>query len=313
MPPRDGGTTGPIVPVCDWYVEQLEARLKLPDFEEETGLRAKSVREMIRRQSKGEYRQSIASVKCVCRARHWSALRVVDFERLDEHDEKDRSIARGLLVDDETFLRGRWKDEIARLPEQWRSVVTDEIKRLEWPDTHVSDSTEQVRAASSKHGADDSEGSQSGPPALPGNTNAHSGSPGDPLRSMHNLTDQTLSDAAEHSVEECLGVSDVEMQRQRGQESRTESSRASDRHAMIRAVEDAGVVQLAHGFKPPEHAADLDIDVLAAGEFASKFVSNRAFVAFVPDTADVDLIPHCHVRIVEGMSGKVVHGQCRLF
>ena len=61
----------------------------------------------------------------------------------------------------------------------------------------------------------------------------------------------------------------------------------ADRHAVIGGVEDVGVVQFAHFLELLQHAADLDVDVFAAGKFASQFVANRALVAAFPDAADL--------------------------
>ena len=86
----------------------------------------------------------------------------------------------------------------------------------------------------------------------------------------------------------------------------------SDGHAVVGRVEDVRVVQLAHRFEFLQHAADLNVDVLTAGELPAQFVSDRALIPLVPDTAHVHLVAHRHVGVVEGMGRQVVAWQCRL-
>ena len=86
-----------------------------------------------------------------------------------------------------------------------------------------------------------------------------------------------------------------------------------NRHAVIGRVEDVCVVQFSHRFKSLQHAPNLDVDVLAAGELASQFIADRPLVTILPDATDVDFIPHGHVRVVEWMSRQVVDRQRRLF
>ena len=87
---------------------------------------------------------------------------------------------------------------------------------------------------------------------------------------------------------------------------------AADRHAVVGGVEDVGVVEFAHRLELLEDAADLDVDVFAAGELAAEFVADRALVALLPDAADGHFVAQVRVAVVEGMRGQVVDRQRRL-
>ena len=86
---------------------------------------------------------------------------------------------------------------------------------------------------------------------------------------------------------------------------------AADRDAVVGGVEDVGVVELAHRLELLEHAADLDVDVLAAGELAAELVADGPLVATLPDAADGDFVAEAGVAVVERMGGQIVDGQRR--
>ena len=83
-------------------------------------------------------------------------------------------------------------------------------------------------------------------------------------------------------------------------------------NAMVRRVEDVGVVQLAHLFELLEDPADLDVDVLTAGKLPAHFVSDRTLVSSFPHTADLDLVAQAGMAMVKRMGVQVVYRQWRL-
>ena len=82
---------------------------------------------------------------------------------------------------------------------------------------------------------------------------------------------------------------------------------AADRDAVVGRVEDVRVTQLAHCLEFLQDAADLDVDILDAGELAPQLV------AVGPDAADGDLVAQSGMAVGKWMRGKVVHGKGRLF
>lgn len=78
---------------------------------------------------------------------------------------------------------------------------------------------------------------------------------------------------------------------------------------MVGGVDDVGVVELAHLFQPLEHAADLDVDVLATGILTADLVADARRIPPLPDSADRDFIPDVQIPILEGMRGQIVQRQ----
>ena len=57
-----------------------------------------------------------------------------------------------------------------------------------------------------------------------------------------------------------------------------------------------------------EHAADLDVDVLAARELAAQLVANGALVAILPDAADGVFVAQAGMAVGKRMRGQVIRG-----
>ena len=86
----------------------------------------------------------------------------------------------------------------------------------------------------------------------------------------------------------------------------------ADCHAVVGRIENDGVFELAHGLEFCEHAADLDVDVLAACELAAEFVADGPLVAPLPHAADGHFVAQAGVAVIEGMRGEIVRRQFRL-
>ena len=87
---------------------------------------------------------------------------------------------------------------------------------------------------------------------------------------------------------------------------------AANGHPVVGGVNHVGVVQFPHCLQLAENPADLDVDVLAAGELATEFVTDGPLVAPGPDTLDPHLVPDRHVGVVKRMPGQVVGRKGRL-
>ena len=78
---------------------------------------------------------------------------------------------------------------------------------------------------------------------------------------------------------------------------------STDGHAMVRGIDDVGVVQFSHSFQLLQYPPDLKVDVLAAGEFAPHLVSNGSLVPLLPDAFHAHFVSHRGMSMVEGMPG----------
>ncbi len=59
---------------------------------------------------------------------------------------------------------------------------------------------------------------------------------------------------------------------------------------MVRGIDDIGIVQFAHRLEFRKHAADLDINVFAAGKLSTNFIANGSLVASFPYAANCNFV-----------------------
>ena len=76
---------------------------------------------------------------------------------------------------------------------------------------------------------------------------------------------------------------------------------STDCHAVVRCIDNVGIVQLSCLSQLLQHLADLDVDIFAACEFSPQFVTDGSLVSIFPDTADSDFVPKIWMPVMEGV------------
>ena len=85
----------------------------------------------------------------------------------------------------------------------------------------------------------------------------------------------------------------------------------ADRHAMIRGVENIGILEFAHGLQFFQNASYLMVDVLGTGQLAPDLVADGHLVATLPHPADRHLVTQPGMAVVKRMFRQPVEGQLR--
>ena len=85
-----------------------------------------------------------------------------------------------------------------------------------------------------------------------------------------------------------------------------------DRHAVIRGVDDVGIVQFTHLLEFLQDATDLYVYILAAGELTAELVPYGTFVPLLPNTFHPHFVTHRGMAVIEGMLRQPVDRQGRL-
>ena len=86
----------------------------------------------------------------------------------------------------------------------------------------------------------------------------------------------------------------------------------ADGHAVVGGVDDVSVVQLAHRLELGKHAANLLVDVFAAGKLPTNLIAYGAFVTPLSNASHLYRIAKARVAMVKGVFGQPVDGQIRL-
>ena len=76
---------------------------------------------------------------------------------------------------------------------------------------------------------------------------------------------------------------------------------ATNRHAVVGGINDIGILNLTHGLEFLEHASNLNIDIFTAGELPADFVTDRPFIAPLPNALDPHFIAYRRVTVIKGV------------